>query len=68
MRKNRMALLFAIPTMNVSHRLGNLFRQIRNNTICGIKPKLVAGSHHNLKVTHAADLELAALILSAGRS
>jgi len=33
----------------------------------GIRPRLVEGSHCNLKVTYAADLELAALILSAAR-
>ena len=32
----------------------------------GIRPRLVEGSQRNLKVTYAADLELAALILSAG--
>lgn len=32
----------------------------------GIKPRLIEGSQHNLKVTYAQDLELAALILSAG--
>ena len=33
----------------------------------GIRPRLVEGSHRNLKVTYAADLELAALILAAGK-
>ena len=33
----------------------------------GIRPRLVEGSHRNLKVTYAADLELAAWILSAGK-
>ena len=32
----------------------------------GFKPKLVEGNQRNLKVTYAADLELAALILAAG--
>jgi 2-C-methyl-D-erythritol 4-phosphate cytidylyltransferase len=33
----------------------------------GIRPRLVEGSQRNLKVTYAADLELAALILAAGK-
>lgn len=33
----------------------------------GLKPKLIEGSYRNIKVTYAADLELAALILQTGR-